>query len=502
MAVSVLNQRERLGISPGQLFIDGKWVPASGGQTWTHIHPATNEEITTIAVAEAEDVAAAVTAARTAFDSGPWGRMAARERKRILQRVSQLIGEQAEDLAHLQTMDNGVPVSFGAVYQLSGEILADIFDYQAGWVDRISGETLPSYLNNDWFPMTVREPVGVVAAIIPWNAPLMLFGQKVAPALAAGCTVVLKPSEWASLTSIRLAGLLAEAGIPDGVFNLVTGPPEPTGEALITDPRVDKISFTGSRAVGSRMLHAAADRVARVSLELGGKSPNIVFPDVDLDAVAAMAMGMVSMGLSGQGCVCHTRLLVHESIHDPLVERAAAMAAMTTFGDPYDPATTSSALINERQLNKVMGLIASAQEEGAELITGGDRPAGDLASGNFVNPTLFAGVTNQMRIAREEVFGPVLAVIPFRDEAHAIELANDTDYGLGASVHTADSSRAMRVARSIRAGTFGVNGYTVLPNAPFGGFKASGMGREGGHEGIDEFLETKTIMMNLGDSPF
>ena len=342
----------------------------------------------------------------------------------------------------------------------------------------------------------------MVAAIIPWNAPLMLYAQKVAPALAAGCTVVLKPSEAASLTSIRLTELLVEAGVPDGVVNLVTGPPDPTGEALITDPRVDKISFTGSRAVGTRMLTASAERIGRTSLELGGKSPNIIFDDVDVDTVAMVAMGMVSMGLSGQGCVCHTRLLVQDTIHDEMVDKAAAMAAMVTYGDPFDAGTTSAALINARQVAKVEGLIESALAEGAEAVVGGDRPGGDLASGNFVNPTLFAGVTNDMRIAREEVFGPVLAVIPFRDEAHAIELANDTDYGLGASVHTADVKRALRVARAVRAGTFGVNGYTVMPNVPFGGYKQSGLGREGGHEGIDAFLETKTIMVNLGDSPY
>jgi aldehyde dehydrogenase (NAD+) len=502
MTITVLPHAERLGVSPGKILIDGDWRDGGGGATWTHVHPATNEEVTTIAVATAEDVAAAVTAARRAFDDGAWTGRTARDRQRLLQRVAALIDANSEEINALQTLDNGVPVGFTNVYQLSATIAADIFDHHAGWIDKIAGQTLPDYTGSDWFPLTVREPVGVVAAVIPWNAPVMLFAQKVAPALAAGCTVVLKPSEFASLTSIRLVELLIEAGVPDGVINLVTGPPEPTGEALITDPRVDKISFTGSRVVGTRMLNAAAERVARVSLELGGKSPNIVFPDVDLDATAMVAMGMVTMGLSGQGCVCHTRLLVHESIHDDLVERAIAMAAMTTYGDPFDTATTSAALINQRQVDKVCGLIEAGVAEGAELVLGGDRPGGDLAAGNFVNPTLLTGVTNDMRIAQEEIFGPVLSVIPFRDEAHAIELANDTVYGLGASVQTNDVRRALRVARAVRSGTFGVNGYTVMPNVPFGGTKHSGLGREGGAEGIDAFLETKTIMVNLGEGGY
>jgi aldehyde dehydrogenase (NAD+) len=502
MSFTVLPHAERLGVRPGRLLIDGTWRDGGGGETWTHVHPATNEEVATIAVATADDVAAAVGAARRAFDDGAWTSMAARDRKRLLQRVASLIEAHTDELLELQTLDNGVPVSFGRVYQLSVDMVADVFDHHAGWVDRIAGQTLPGYTDSSWFPMTVREPVGVVAAITPWNAPMMLFAQKVAPALAAGCTVVLKPSEFASLTSIRLAELLVEAGVPDGVLNLVTGPPDPTGEALITDPRVDKISFTGSRAVGARMAHASADRIGRMSLELGGKSPNIIFPDVDINSVAMLAMGMVSMGLSGQGCVCHTRVLVHESIHDDLVNAAATMAGLVTYGDPFDPATTSAALINTRQVDKVCGLIEAGRGEGAEVVVGGDRPDGNLAGGNFVNPTLFAGVRNDMRIAREEIFGPVLAVIPFRDEAHAVELANDTEYGLGASVHTGDVTRALRVARAVRSGTFGVNGYTVFPNVPFGGFKASGIGREGGHEGIDAFLETKTIMVNLGDNPY
>jgi aldehyde dehydrogenase (NAD+) len=498
MTISVLSHRDRLGVRAGRLYIDGQWRDGSDGATWAHIHPATNEMVTTLAVASPADVDVALRAARRCFDTTPWPRLAARSRKRLLQRVAATIADHADELDHLQALDNGIPVSFTSVYQISAAMAADLFDYHAGWIDRLAGETLPHYTGGDFFTYTLREPVGVVAAVIPWNAPLMLFAQKVAPALAAGCTVVLKPSEHASLAVLRATELLDEADLPPGALNVVTGPGDPTGEALVTSPLADKITFTGSRAVGRRVLHAAADRVARTSLELGGKSPNIVFPDVDLPAVGTTTMGMVSMGLSGQGCVCHTRVLAHESIYDELIDHAAGMAAMSVLGDPFDKATTSSPIITRAQLDRVTGYIDRGVEEGARLVCGGDRPGGELAAGNFVSPTLFADVDNSMAIAREEIFGPVLSVIPFRDEDHAIALANDTDYGLGASVQTSDVRRALRVARAVRAGTFGVNGYTVVPNAPFGGYRTSGLGREGGREGFEAFLETKTVHCALG----
>ena len=279
---------------------------------------------------------------------------------------------------------------------------------------------------------------------------------------------------------LRLTELLEEAGIPPGVLNLVPGPGSTTGDALVTSPLLDKITFTGSRNVGRRIMHAAAEGVVRVSLELGGKSPNIVFPDApDLDLAAMTAMGMVSMGLSGQGCVCHTRLLAHRDVYDEMVTKCAAMASASVPGNPFERGTTSGPIINVRQLDRVMSYIDRGSADGARLVTGGDRPGGELANGNFVNATLFADVDNDMAIARDEIFGPVLAVIPFADEDEAVRLANDTDYGLGASVQTADVSRALRVARAVRSGTFGVNGYTVMPNAPFGGYKQSGVGREG-----------------------
>jgi aldehyde dehydrogenase (NAD+) len=499
MAISVLPQRDQLGVKDGQLFIDGTWQDASDGAVWTHRHPATGEEIGRFAVASPADVAAAVGGARRAFDDGAWTSMRAGERRRLLQRAAQLFGEHSDELLRLQTLDNGLPLSMSKLtWLLAPEFMVEAFEHHAGWIDKLTGSTYPPYEGGDHLLMTLREPVGVVGAVIPWNAPLMLMAQKVAPALAAGCTVVLKPSEYASFAVIRAVQLLEEAGVPPGVVNLVTGPGDPTGEALITDERVDKVSFTGSRAVGSRIMAAAAARIGRVSLELGGKSPTLVFPDApDLGLAAMTAMGMVSMGLSGQGCVVHTRVLVHESVYDSFISSAVGLVAMVQYGNPFDEATTSSALINPKQVDRVTGYIAAGVEAGARLVCGGDRPGGDLAAGNFVNPTLFADVDNSMSIATDEIFGPVLSVLPFRDEEEGIRLANDTSYGLGASVYTSDVKRAFRVARRIRAGTFGINGYNVEPHAPFGGFKQSGLGREGGREGIEAFTELKTIWAPL-----
>ncbi len=395
-----------------------------------------------------------------------------------------------------------MPVAFSSLAVVSSAMAAAIFDHHAGWIDKICGSTYPSYdaapTGGEVQMMSFREPVGVVGAVIPWNAPMMLFAQKVAPALAAGCTVVLKPSEYAVLTSLRLTELIEEAGVPAGVFNLVPGPGDPTGEALVTHPGVDKVTFTGSRAVGQRILAASAGGIKRVTLELGGKSPSIVFADAaSIPGAAMVAMGMVSMGVSGQGCVCQTRSLVQRPVYDEFVAAAAGMTEMVTLGDPFDPATTSGAIINRRQLERVLGFIEQAPSEGARLVAGGDRPGGDLAQGNFVNPTLFADVDNSMTVARDEVFGPVLVAMPFDTEEDAIALANDTDYGLGAGIYTTDMGRAFRVARAVRAGTVGINEYTVMPNTPFGGYKSSGLGREGGWDSIEAFTEVKTVAVGL-----
>jgi aldehyde dehydrogenase (NAD+) len=504
MSLSVLEQRDQLGVQPGQLFIDGAWVDASDGGTFEQRNPATNEVVSTFAVGSVADVDRAVAAARTAFDDGPWPRLTAKERKKFFTRLVQLIEQHGEELNRLQVLEMGMPIAFSSMSVVSSEMAAGVFDHHAGWIDKITGSTYPTYesgpTGGDVQIMSFREPVGVVAAIIPWNAPMMLFAQKVAPALATGCTVILKPSELAVLTSLKLTALIEEAGFPPGVFNLVPGPGNPTGEALITHPGVDKVTFTGSRAVGKRILAASGDTIKRVTLELGGKSPSIIFEDAaSVDGAAMMAMGMVSMGLSGQGCVCQTRALVQRSVYDQFIESAASLTGMVTFGDPFDTGTTSGAIVNQKQVDRVMGFIDRAPEQGARLVAGGDRPGGELAQGNFVNPTLFADVDNSMSIAREEVFGPVLVAMPFDDEEHAIKLANDTEYGLGAGVYTTNVARGFRMAKAIRAGTVGINEYTVWPNAPFGGLKQSGLGREGGWGSIEAFTETKSVIVGLSD---
>ncbi len=328
--------------------------------------------------------------------------------------------------------------------------MADVFDHHAGWVDKLAGETLPPYQGGDHMVLTLREPVGVVGAVIPWNAPLLLFAQKVAPALAAGCTIVAKPSEYATFAVLRLAALIEEAGLPAGVLNIVTGPGEPAGDALINHPMVDKLSFTGSRAVGRKIIAASAEGFKRVSLELGGKSPALVFADADVSTAAAITMGTVTLGLSGQVCLAQTRALVQRDVAD-------------------------------------------------EFLSMSEMIGGDLAAGNFVAPTLFTDVSNDMSIAREEIFGPVLSVIPFSDEEEAVRIANDTDYGLAATVWTSDIKRAMRMTKAIRAGTVGINGYQLEPHAAFGGFRQSGIGREGGRGAIEAYTEVKTVLLPFTD---
>jgi aldehyde dehydrogenase (NAD+) len=497
MVASITPHRDELGLGDGRMLIDGQWTTAADEATWSHLHPATGERVAAFPVATPADVDKAVRAARRAFDEGPWPRARAGERVRVLRTIANLIREHAAELLKLQALDNSVPLSFAEIYAMSSDFVADVFDHHAGWADKLAGETLPPFQGGDHMVLTLREPVGVVGAVIPWNAPLVLFAQKVAPALAAGCTIVLKPSEYATFAVLRLAELIAGV-LPEGVLNVVTGPGA-VGQALISHPMVDKLSFTGSRAVGQKVMMAAASGCKRVSLELGGKSPSIVFRDADIGTAAAVTMGTVTLGLSGQVCAAQTRALVQHEAIDEFLATAEMIGTMVSYGNPFDPEVTSAPLINTRQLDRVLGLIARGQEEGARLISGGRREDGDLAAGNFVAPTLFADVSNDMSIAREEIFGPVLSVIPFDDEANAVRLANDTDYGLAATVWTSDVRRAMRMTKAIKAGTVGVNGYQLEPNSPFGGFRQSGLGREGGRAAIESYTELKTVLLPFTD---
>ncbi|WP_083180642.1 aldehyde dehydrogenase [Hyphomonas sp. ND6WE1B] len=494
---SVLPVRDSLGVQPGKLFIDGQWVEAGEGR-YDQVHPATNETVSTFIEAGKSGVDLAVMAARRAFDSGPWPNMSARERKRILQPIVEAIYAAEDEIAQLQTLDNGMPITFSKGGRVSGRVAADMFDHYAGWIDKITGETFPRYTDTtNLHYMTYREPVGVVAAITPWNGPVMTFAMKVAPALACGNTVVLKPSELAGFAITKLADILAKSDLPPGVFNLVTGGPV-TGEALSTHPGVDKVSFTGSPVVGEKIMSTAGHNMKRLTLELGGKSAALVFPDTrDVRTAARNLMGLCSTFLSGQVCSTPTRALVHRSILDEFIHHAAEQVRDVRFGDPFDPATTSAPIISRRQMDRVLSYVESGVQEGARLVCGGDRPGGSLASGNWVNPALFVDVDNSMRIAREEIFGPVLCVIPFEEEADAVAIANDSEYGLSGGIYSTDITRALRVAKAMRTGSVGINGYSVMPNSPAGGVKRSGIGREGGWSTIEGFTELKTVMINL-----
>ncbi len=496
MLTSVAHHRDRLQIGAHRQLIGGEWVER--GEVFEQIHPSTNEAVATFLEGGTAGVAEAVAAARKAFDEGPWPRLGARERKKIVQRLVDAISDNAEELAYRQTLDNGVPINFSLNTRVSAHMAADIFDHYAGWIDKINGETYPQYTDTaNLHYLTFREPLGVVGAILPWNAPVMMFALKVAPALATGCTVVLKPSELAGISVNRMAEIVNDCDLPEGVFNLVHGGPE-TGRALVEHPGVDKITFTGSRAVGEWIMGAAGKTMKRVTLELGGKSAALVFPDTrSVETAAKTVMGLCSTFLSGQVCSTTTRAVVHTSIRDEFIHFAQEQVKSVKFGDPFDFETTSAPIISKKQVDRIMNYIRIGAEEGARQVIGGDRPGGALSEGNWINPTLFADVDNSMTIAQEEIFGPVLAVIPFETEEEAVGIANDSIYGLAGGLYTTDLSRAFRVGKAMRTGAVGINGYSVMPNSPAGGVKQSGQGREGGWPTIEAFTELKTLILNL-----
>ena len=472
------------------LLIDGRRVPSAAGRTFATIDPATEQPIALVAEADACDVDAAVRAARAAFE-GEWGQGRAAERGHVLMRLAALIRDNLDALVTLESLDSGKPVA--AIRRQDLPAVLDTLTYYAGWADKINGQVIPA--RPDALTYTVREPLGVVGAIVPWNFPLMIGMWKVAPALACGCTIVLKPAELTPLTALRIGELALEAGLPPGVLNVVPGAGKVAGAALVDHPDVDKVTFTGSPSVGREILRGAAGNLKRVTLELGGKSANIIFPDADLGAAVRAAAAGIFFN-SGQVCSAGSRILVHEAIYDEVVERLVERAHAVRVGDPRDPAVTMGPLVSAGQMARVLDYIAIGRDEGARLATGGTRHGG---RGYFVAPTVFAGVAHDMRIAQEEIFGPVAAVIPFRDDEEAIRLANGTRYGLAAGVWSADITRVHRFARRLKAGTVWVNTYGPTDvRLPWGGARDSGFGREHGDAAIENFTEPKVVWINTG----
>ncbi|HUF89836.1 MAG TPA: aldehyde dehydrogenase family protein [Gemmatimonadota bacterium] len=479
-------------LEPGRLFIDGEWVDASGGKTFEVVNPARAETLTEVAEGTAGDVDRAVAAARRAFESDEWARMAPRKRGRILADMARLLEERADVLARVETLQNGKPLFESGI---DVDMTAETFEYYAGWATKIEGETIPLSVPHQ-FGYTLREPVGVVGAIVPWNFPLNLASWKVAPALAAGCTVVLKPASETPLTALLLAEIAAEAGLPAGALNVTPGGGRTAGEALVGHAGVDKIAFTGSTAVGKRIATLAAETVKRVSLELGGKSANIVFADADLKFAARGAVSGIFYG-KGEVCAAGSRLLVERPAHDEVVQGVADGAGKMTVGDPFEKGTRIGAIVSEKQMETVLSYIETGKREGAKVVAGGERVAA-LAPGYFVQPTVFDEVTPEMTIAREEIFGPVLATLTFDDVDEAIARANDSPYGLAAAVWTRDIKKAHYVAGRLKAGTVWINTYNLYDAAmPFGGYKQSGYGRDLGKHALENYTETKAVWVDL-----
>ena len=480
---------------PGRLLIDGQWVDAQSGRTFATVNPADESVITQVAEAGTEDVDVAVASARRAFESGPWPKMPAAERGKILWRMGELILERLPHLSLLETIDTGKTLFDSGKIELP--MAAQIFQFYAGAATKIAGRTPSS--RSDAFLFTLKEPTGVVAAIVPWNFPLLLSSWKVAPALAAGCTVILKPASQTPLTALELGRIGLDAGLPPGVLQILPGAGSGAGMALVRHPGVDKIAFTGSTDVGKIILREAANSLKRVSVELGGKSPNIVFADADQEAALRGAFSAIFYN-KGEVCAAGSRLFVEKSIHEAFVAQLASRADAVVLGDPRDKGTRMGPVISAGQMDAVLGYIAAGKADGARVAAGGRR-ASEINGGKgyFVRPTVFDGVDANMKIAREEIFGPVLSVLPFDDADDVVVKANATVYGLAAGVWTKDVGKAHKVARAIRAGTVWVNAYNLYDaSLPFGGFKQSGFGRDLGLEAMDSYLETKSVWIDLG----
>ena len=473
------------------LFLNGAWV-AGGAGVFETLNPATGERLTEVAAASVADVDLAVTAATEALHT-TWAAVPPSQKAALLNRLADLVERDAELLSAIESTDMGGPAVMGTVMYVPNLVAS--LRYYAGWADKINGETLANdgYMGRPTFAYTTREPVGVIAAIIPWNSPLMILGWKLAPALACGNTVIIKPAEDASLSILHLGKLVEEAGFPAGVVQVLPGLGEVTGAALAAHPGVHKVSFTGSTEVGREILRASAGNFKRTTLELGGKSPQIIFADADLSAaVTGAAMGLFVN--SGQVCAAGSRILAHRSVYDAVLDGLRQAAEAQVVGDPFDQATTMGPLVNADQRDRVLGYVQRGRTEGATLVTGGTAPEGP---GFFVHPTIFAG-TNDMTIAREEIFGPVGTVVPFDSDEEAVALANDNAYGLAATVWTKDIARVHVVAKALQAGAIGVNGWSPLaPQLPWGGVKASGLGRELGYDAIVANTETKTVTVVL-----
>ena len=473
------------------LFINNEWRPAASGKRFPVENPATEEVIAEVAQGDAVDVDTAVAAARACFEGDAWRKLSARGRGRLLMKAADLLEARLDEFARLETAHNGKTL-FESKIEIA--MAANTLRYYGGWADKITGDTLP--VDGGFFTYTLREPVGVVGAIVPWNFPLNIASWKFAPALAAGCTIVLKPASETPLTALAFGDIMLEAGFPPGAFNVVSGGGSTAGAALVRHPGVDKISFTGSTEVGRGIMKLAAETNKRVTLELGGKSPNIIFADADLKAAVRGAQTGIFYG-KGEVCAAGSRLLVERSVHDQVVEQLAENAKKLTVGDPLDKNTRMGAVVSRKQQETVLGYVRKGVEEGALLVAGG-KAAKPNGKGYFVEATVFDKVAPEMTIAREEIFGPVLAVLSFDDLDQAVQLGNQSMYGLAAGIWTRDIQKAHRTAKALRAGTVWINSYNFYdPGAPFGGFKSSGFGRDLGAEALDGYLETKTVWVSL-----